>query len=444
MTVGIDGIEVWTGKLRLDLAETFAPAQGENPGKYTKGLGLYASSFPDTYEDIVTMGANAAHRLMDRKGLEPEDIGRIDVATESAFDNSKPVSTYVGGCLEQVYDGDFHHANKGERKFACISGTQSLDDAYNWIQAGRNRGRAGLVIATDTALYARDDPGEATQGAGAVAMLISEDPDLVELSAEQGYGSADETDFLKPQQQFPSVDGKRSVQVYLARMREAIEDYESVVGKIHPDDYVLGPFHTPFPGMVRKAAALAYRHFSRDTEIEVSLAEEIGRQPRREAFDSDEAFREAAAEYTDALTDTDTYQEWYEDVIDPTLKISREVGNWYTGSVHVARVAGMKHALENGQNLTGERMLVGSYGSGAQAEFHAETVQAGWAEEVGAMNVDEQLADRHELSFEKYERVHDAHNHDVESDVDRFTAPEAEFVFDGWGRMGERKYTYVE
>ncbi|PSQ05680.1 hydroxymethylglutaryl-CoA synthase [Halobacteriales archaeon QS_5_68_33] len=444
MTVGIDGIEVWTGKLRLDLAETFAPAQGENPGKYTKGLGLYASSFPDTYEDIVTMGANAAHRLMDRKGLEPEDIGRIDVATESAFDNSKPVSTYVGGCLEQVYDGDFHHANKGERKFACISGTQSLDDAYNWIQAGRNRGRAGLVIATDTALYARDDPGEATQGAGAVAMLISEDPDLVELSAEQGYGSADETDFLKPQQQFPSVDGKRSVQVYLARMREAIEDYESVVGKIHPDDYVLGPFHTPFPGMVRKAAALAYRHFSRDTEIEVSLAEEIGRQPRREAFDSDEAFREAAAEYTDALTDTDTYQEWYEDVIEPTLKISREVGNWYTGSVHVARVAGMKHALENGQNLTGERMLVGSYGSGAQAEFHAETIQAGWAEEVGAMNVDEQLADRHELSFEKYERVHDAHNHDVESDVDRFTAPEAEFVFDGWGRMGERKYTYVE
>jgi len=444
MTVGIDGIEIWTGKLRLDLAETFAPAQGEDPGKYTKGLGLYASSFPDSYEDIVTMGANAARRLLDRKGLAPEDIGRIDVATESAFDNSKPVSTYIAGCLEQVYDGDFHHANKGERKFACISGTQSLDDAYNWIMAGRNRGRSALVIATDTALYARDDPGEATQGAGAVAMLISEDPDLVELSTEQGYGSADETDFLKPQQQFPSVDGKRSVQVYLARMREAIEDYESQVGKIHPDDYVLGPFHTPFPGMVRKAAALAYRHFSRDTEIEVSLAGEIGRQPRREAFDSDEAFRDAAAEYTDELTDTDTYRAWYDAVIDPTLDISREVGNWYTGSVHVARVAGMKHALENGQNLTGERMLVGSYGSGAQAEFHAETIRAGWAEEIGAMNLDEQIEDRYDLSFEEYEDVHDAHNHDVDSDVDQFTAPEDEFVFDGWGRMGERKYTYVE
>src|SRR6056297_2397389 len=213
--VGIDAIELWTGKLRLDLPNTFAPVKGEDPGKYTEGIGIEYSSLPDVYEDIVTMGANAAKRLLDRKGLTPDDIGRIDVATESAFDNSKPVSTYVAGCLEQVYDGDFHHANKGERKFACLSGTQVIDDAYNWIKAGRHRGRAALVIATDTALYERGDPGEATQGAGAVAMLITENPSIVELSTEQGYGSADETDFLKPNQQFPSVDGKRSMQVYL-------------------------------------------------------------------------------------------------------------------------------------------------------------------------------------------------------------------------------------
>src|SRR6056297_1324106 len=277
--VGIDAMELWVGNLELDLPGTFAPAKDEDPGKYTKGLGLHASSFPDSYEDIVTMGANAAHRLMERKGLEPEDIGRIDVATESAFDNSKPVSTYIAGCLEQVFDGDFHHANKGERKFACVAGTQSIDDAFNWIKAGRNRGRAALVIATDTALYARGDPGEATQGAVAVAMLSSEDPDVVELSAEQGFGSADETDFLKPNQQFPSVDGKRSVQVYLARMREALVDYESVAGDVHPDDFVFAPFHTPFPGMVRKAALLAYRHVTRGSELEDELAQDIGYQP---------------------------------------------------------------------------------------------------------------------------------------------------------------------
>ena len=445
--VGIDAIEIHTGKLRVDLAETFAPAKGESPEKYTKGLGLNASSFPDTYEDIVTMGANAARRLMERHGLSPSDIGRIDVATESAFDNSKPVSTYIAGCLEQVFDGDFHHANKGERKFACISGTQSLDDAYNWIKAGRNRGRSALVVATDTALYARGDAGEATQGAGAVAMLIDEDPDLVELSTEQGYGSADETDFLKPNQQFPSVDGKRSVQVYLARMREAVEDYESVAGDIHPEDFALLPFHTPFPGMVRKAAALAYRHMIRDTAIEEELADEIGRQPRFEAFDSDEAHREGMSEYTDRLVDTDRYREWYAEVVDPTLTVSREVGNWYTGSVHVARISGLKHALENDIDLAGRRLGVASYGSGAQAEVHAETIQDGWAEEIAALQVDEQLAARRDISFEEYERIHDVHNHDVDrqaEDVEEFTTPSGEFVFDGWGRMGERKYRFVE
>jgi len=446
-SVGIDAVEIHAGKLRLDLAETFAPAMGDEPEKYTKGLGLRASSFPDVYEDIVTMASNAAYRLMEREELEPADIGRIDVATESAFDNSKPVSTYVAGCLEQVYDSDFHHANKGERKFACISGTQSLDDAYNWIRAGRNRGRSALVIATDTALYARGDAGEATQGAGAVAMLVSEDPDLVELSTAQGYGSADETDFLKPNQQFPSVDGKRSVQVYLARMREALVDYESVAGATHPDDYDRIPFHTPFPGMVRKAALLGYRHMIRSTEVEDLLADEIGRQPRRKAFDDEEAFREALAEYADRLEETDRYKGWYDETIGSTLDLARHVGNWYTGSVHVARISGLKAAAADDRDLTGERLLVGSYGSGAQAEIHAETVRPGWREAIDDIDIDDQLAARHDISFAEYEQVHDVHNHDEDADVgdiEEFTTPEQEFVFDGWGRMGERKYTFVE
>ncbi|WP_435333562.1 hydroxymethylglutaryl-CoA synthase [Haloarchaeobius sp. TZWWS8] len=442
--VGIDAIEIWTGKLKLDLPGTFAPEKGEDPEKYTKGLGLNASSFPDSYEDIVTMGANAAKKLMDRKGLTPDDIGRIDVATESSFDNSKPISTYIAGCLEQVYEGDFHHANKGERKFACIAGTQSIDDAYNWIRAGRNRGRAALVIATDTALYARGDAGEATQGAGAVAMLIDEDPDIVALSTEQGYGSADETDFLKPNQQFPAVDGKRSVKVYLARMREALEDYESVAGKIGPDDFAYGPFHTPFPGMVRKAALLAYRHIIRDTEVEDELSEEIGRQPRREEFDDDEAFTESLREYMDSLKGTEAYQDWYGRTIEPTLGISREVGNWYTGSVHIARVSALKYAAERDEDLEGERLLVGSYGSGAQAEIHAETVRENWREEIEAIDVDRQIDARYDLSWDEYEEVHDRHNHEKEKELEEFTAPESEFVFDGWGRMGERKYRYVE
>ncbi|CCQ34621.1 3-hydroxy-3-methylglutaryl-coenzyme A synthase protein [Halorhabdus tiamatea SARL4B] len=442
-TVGIDAVEIRTGNLKLDLPETFAPEKGEDPEKYTKGLGLHASSFPDVYEDIVTMGANAAKRLMDRKGLEPDDIGRIDVATESAFDHSKPASTYIAGCLEDVYEGDFHHANKGERKFACVAGTQAVDDAVNWIQAGKNRGRAALVIATDTALYERGDSGEATQGAGAVAMLIDEDPSLTSVDPVQGFGSADETDFLKPNQQFPSVDGKRSMQVYLARMREALQDVESQ-RDLHPDDFAVVPFHIPFPGMVRKGAALGFRHISRGTDVEEELAEEIGMQPRREDFEDDEAFRDALTEYTDDLTGTDRYREWYDRTVEPTLGISRHVGNWYTGSVHLARASALKEAREGGRDLDDAEMMVCSYGSGAQAEIHIETVQPGWEEEIAQLNVDEQLRARKDITFAEYEQIHEVHNYDETTDIDAFTTPEEEFVFDGWGRMGERKYTYVE
>ncbi|MEF8780575.1 MAG: hydroxymethylglutaryl-CoA synthase [Haloferacaceae archaeon] len=443
-SVGIDAIEIWTGNLKLDLPGTFAAVKGEDPDKYRKGLGLEASSFPDVYEDIVTMGANASKRLMEREGLEPDDVGRIDVATESAFDHSKPVSTYIAGCLEEVFDGDFRHANKGERKFACVSGTQAIDDAYNWIRADRNRGRAALVVATDTALYERGDPGEATQGAGAVAVLVDEDPDVLELSDEQGFGSMDETDFLKPNQQFPSVDGKRSIQVYLSRMREALEDYESVAGRVEEGDFVYAPFHTPFPGMVRKAGLLAYRHITRGTEIEDLLAEEIGRQPREDEYGSREAYEEAISEYMDALKGTERYRDWYANVIEPTLSISSQVGNWYTGSVHIARASALLAAADADRDIAGEDLLVASYGSGAQAEIHAETVQPGWREETEALDIESQLEDRYDLSFEEYEQIHNVHDFDKDVEVDAFTQPSGEFAFTGWGRMNERKYEYVE
>ena len=442
--VGIDGIEIWTGKLSLDLPEEFAPVMDDDPEKYTKGLGLFTSSFPDAYEDIVTMAANAAHRLMERKDIAPEEVGRIDVATESAFDKSKPVSTYVAGALEQVMDGEFTHANKGERKFACISGTQALNDAVNWIAAGRNRDRGALVLTTDTALYERGDPGEATQGAGAVAMYVTEDPSIVEISMEQGFGSVDETDFLKPNQQFPSVDGKRSMQVYLARMREALEDFESVTGKSHPEDYRFIPFHTPFPNMVRKAAVLGYRHTIRDTPIEDELAGEIGRQPRPEEYDDHDAFSEDIQQYMDDLAETEVYREWYERTIEPTLDISSRVGNWYTGSVHLARLSALIYAKREGIDLAGQTLLVGSYGSGAQAEIHEESIVEGWEAEIDGDAVDDLLAARHPITFEEYERVHDQHNYEKEKVLEPFTEPDGEFVFDGWGPMNERQYTYIE
>ncbi|MDX1747576.1 MAG: hydroxymethylglutaryl-CoA synthase, partial [Halobacteriales archaeon] len=149
-------------------------------------------------------------------------------------------------------------------------------------------------------------------------------------------------------------------------------------------------------------------------------------------------------DYMDALAETEMYRTWYDATIEPTLDIARQVGNWYTSSVHVARLSALKHAARVGEDVTGDRLLVASYGSGAQAEIHDETIMDGWREAVEGLTIEGQLEARVDLSFEEYERVHDRHNHEMDVELEDFTSPEDEFIFDGWGRMGERKYTYVD
>jgi len=214
---------------------------------------------------------------------------------------------------------------------------------------------------------------------------------------------------------------------------------------MHPDDFAFVPFHTPFPGMVRKAALLGYRHMSRDTEIEEELSGDIGYQPREDEYTSWDGYTDAIRDYMDKLKETDQYREWYNTTIEPTLGISRHVGNWYTGSVHIARAAALKYAAEEDRELAGEKLLIGSYGSGAQAEIHAETIQEGWREEIQQLNIDAQIDSRYDLTYAEYEQVHDSHNYEKSNvDLEEFTSPEGEFVFTGWGRMNERKYEYVE
>jgi hydroxymethylglutaryl-CoA synthase len=58
-------------------------------------------------------------------------------------------------------------------KHACYGAMAGLTAAVNYILSGRAKGRKVLVIASDIARYGKDTAGEPTQGAGAVAMLVS-------------------------------------------------------------------------------------------------------------------------------------------------------------------------------------------------------------------------------------------------------------------------------
>src|SRR5699024_11363655 len=68
-------------------------------------------------------------------------------------------------------------------------------------------------------------PGEPTQGAGAVAMLVGADPRLVEIEPISGLNSADVDDFWRPNDSSTAiVDGALSVSAYLDALTGAWED----------------------------------------------------------------------------------------------------------------------------------------------------------------------------------------------------------------------------
>ena len=180
MAAGIDDISVYIPRLYVD-ASDFAEARGLDPQKLVRGLGIAKMAIVDSNQDPACLAANACLKVMQRNKLSPEDIGRLYVATESSFDESKAMNSYVIGMLEQVYGKEtFGHCGGIECKFACVSGSYALYDNTNWIRAGESEDKYALVVVvSDIAKYDLGSSGEVTQGAGAVAMLLNDSPRLL-------------------------------------------------------------------------------------------------------------------------------------------------------------------------------------------------------------------------------------------------------------------------
>src|SRR5690606_26799065 len=103
-----------------------------------------------------------------------------------------------------------------------------------------------LIISSDIARYELDSPGEPTQGAGAVAMLIAAHPALVEIEPVAGLFTDDVDDFWRPNDSSTAVvDGKLSMSAYLDALTGAWDDLRAQGGpSIEEIDRIL--YHQPF------------------------------------------------------------------------------------------------------------------------------------------------------------------------------------------------------
>ena len=350
MTIGIDKIGFATSQYVLKLQD-LAEARGTDPNKYSKGLLLNEISIAPMTEDIVTLAASASNSILTDK--EKEEIDMVIVATESGIDQSKAAAVFVHGLL-----GIQPFARSFEVKEACYGATAALH--YAKLHVENSPKSKVLVIASDIAKYGVGTPGEPTQGAGSVAMLITQNPRIMAFNNDNVAQTRDIMDFWRPNYSTtPYVNGVYSTQQYLDSLKTTWLEYQKRY-QLTLDDFAAVCFHLPYPKLALKGLKKI---------MDKSLPQEK--------------------------------KDLLQKHLDQSILYSQKVGNIYTGSLFL----GLLSLLENTDSLkAGDKIALYSYGSGAVAEFFSGELVEGYEVYLDKDRLNK-LNQRTALSVADYEKV---------------------------------------
>lgn len=350
MKIGIDKIGFYTPHLFLDM-NNLAKKRGVEPEKFTIGIGQEKMAVVPVTQDPVTLAANAALPILNEQ--DKDKIDMVLFGTESGIDHSKSAGVYVHHIL-----GLKPEARTVEIKQACYGATAALQLAKGHIAL--NPDSKVLVLASDIARYGLETSGEATQGAGAVAIIVSANPSIIELEEATSYHTSDVMDFWRPvYSEEAMVDGKFSNEKYIEFFNTVWKHYKEKTG-LELSDFEAICYHMPYTKMGLKA------------------------------------LRTVLDETTDAVQDRLLTN--YE--ISKTY--NKNVGNIYTGSLYLSFLS----LIEKKEDLqAGSRIGFYSYGSGAVGEFFSGILQEGYRDHLYTETHAEILESRKELSMEEYEEV---------------------------------------
>ncbi|MBI3639811.1 MAG: hydroxymethylglutaryl-CoA synthase family protein [Thaumarchaeota archaeon] len=464
MAVGIDDIALYIPRLFVD-ARDFAKARGMDPDKLQRGLGISKMAMVDTNQDPACMAANACLRIMERSKLAPKDVGRLYVATESSLDESKAMNSYVIGMLEQIYgDDSFGHCGGIECKFACVSGSYALYDNSNWIRAGESGGKSAIVVVSDIAKYDLGSSGEYTQGAGAIAMLVNDNPRIMQFDPKVTSTSIkNEYDFYRPfGKETPIVHGQYSNLLYMIQVKKALMSYKEKalstgLMKLKEGETILDyidflNMHLPYSNMGKKALSYLIRHEWRKLPRWKKIIEKMGmeepipKDPRGtiESVLADSEFMAKDHEFTKKFAKTEEFQDVYEQKLASSLIASQMIGNLYTASLYLGFRSCLEFEFQKGTDLEGKRVGFGSYGSGSSAMVFSGVIAPEYKEIVKDMNLESEMGNRIKLSLEEYEEIHENKRGPNENLLDS----KKEFVLvdveSSPEIKGQRKYIYKE
>ena len=330
MKIGIDKIGFAMPNFFLDIRD-LAVSREQNENKFTKGLLQSEMCVAPITQDIVTLGASAAEKILNKEDKKSIDL--IIVGTESGIDQSKSSGVFIHHLLEiQPF------ARCVEIKEACYGATAALNFAKNHIL--KNPESKVLVIASDIAKYGIGTAGESTQGAGSVALLIKKDPKIAVLNDDSVCQTRDIMDFWRPNYaDFPFVDGHFSSKQYLDCLTTTFCEYKKRHNK-NLLDFNAFCFHLPFPKLGLKGLNSLF-----------SETENLTKEKKAVFLDN-----------------------FYSSIV-----YSKRIGNIYTGSLYLSLLS----LLENCQNLkAGDVIGMYSYGSGAVCEIFSITLVDGFKNQL--------------------------------------------------------------
>ena len=369
------------------------------------------------------------HTLTHRYDINPSQIGRLEVGTETLVDKSKSTKTVLMDLFPD--NPDMEGATVVN---ACYGGTAALFHTLDWCESdynnnnnnnncisNNNNARYGLVVAADIAAYAAG-PARPTCGAGAVAILVGRDAPLA-WTGQRTTHAQHVWDFFKPNPtvEYPTVDGALSQVCYYQALEDVYQRYCQksssaaggsgccvVVDATSPDTYMV--FHAPYNKLVQKSYARLFlldarrRHANKNNKMpppagggdedqnDDEEAEE--KKETHEASDDEPANNNNNNTKYDELQDDDELLgEWltkpiedtyYDKTLEKVLKslsavqyqqkladsnaASILVGNTYTASVFLGLASLVDRV--GATQLLGKNIVMFSYGSGAMASMY--------------------------------------------------------------------------
>ena len=428
-------------------------------------------------QSVYTMAATAVLRLIEQYDVDPGRVRFLGLGTESSTDNSAGAIIVKGMVDRALAQKGLPPISRGcevpEFKHACLGGVYGMKGALRYL-ALDGRGGQAIVVCADIAEYARGSSGEPTQGAGAVAMLLEEDPKLAVVDLVQSGSASDYRimDFRKPMlrfcgqdrseshqvQDFPVFNGKYSTTCYIDETLHALNDMY-IKRDLHPSKYLRSLqtvfMHRPYRLMPETGWAVAYlfalgngspedraelASYCYEAGIEpAALMSEMISKPEVVEFAAPERLNYEAYPLTMAVFRIFRASRRYRLEILDKLALGSDtmldLGNLYTAALPAWIAAGLEQALEEDRDLTGEELLTLGYGSGDAAEVIPLTMVDTWREATAAIRFSAAMEFAIDLDQHQYEALHDGRR--VEG-LDYL--PKDEFVIDKVGHTDQRQF----